>query len=243
VAVFFRRPNRRRLRDAGENHADGSPYLVREAELRIDGNGQTTQRVVASRVLKVGPLFPGVYVHEEVGIGAREGISGLAFNSVAAHAARLTPPSGMMPAAEYPALVVDIVDVTVDEDAPDLRRCESEGSGQPPTAAGTAIHIRVRNNGPAVVERARIKLQYFEPRCEESGGDTRRQREVVAEWILDMPRQDWNPYQLPAAPNVSCAPADPMLAGQVHEFTLMHYAGGPNCWAGCRDAVSGQYAS
>ena len=42
---------------------NSSPYLVREATLRIDGRGQTAQRVVATRELKVGPLFPGVYVH------------------------------------------------------------------------------------------------------------------------------------------------------------------------------------
>jgi hypothetical protein len=215
-----------------------SPYLVREAEIRIDGCGQTVQRVVTSRQVKVGPLFPGVYVYEEVGIGAREGISGLSFNSVMARAVRLTPPAEMVPAAEYPALSAEIVDVTTDEEAPDLRGGKGDVSSEPPAAVATAIRIRVRNAGPAVVERARLKLHYFEAGSEPTGGKTGLQRDSVAEWVFDMPRKEWNPYQLPPAPEAACDPADPLPPGQVYEFTLVHYAGGPHGWAGCLEAVS-----
>ena len=64
-----------------------SPYLVREAVLRIDGKGQGSDRVVASRWAKVGPLLPGVRVREEVGISAQGGIGGVSFTSVRASAA------------------------------------------------------------------------------------------------------------------------------------------------------------
>jgi hypothetical protein len=212
--------------------------LVREAELRIDGCGQTRPGVVTSRVVNVGPLFPGVYLHEEVGIGAPGGISGVSFNSVMARAVRLTPPAEMVPAAEDPALLADIVDVTVDEDAPDLRTREGNGSDEPPTAVATAIRISVRNAGPAVVERVRLKLQYFESAGEAAGGEAGPRRYSVAEWILDMPRRKWNPYRLPAAPNAVRDPVDPLPPGQAHEFTLVHYDGGPHDWAGCIDAVS-----
>jgi hypothetical protein len=210
-----------------------SPYLVREAELRIDGFGRGTQRVVTSRAINVGPLLPGEYIHEEVGIGAREGIQGLSFNSVKAQAVRLTPPAGMVPAAQYSALVAEIVDVTVDEEAPDLRRHWDDVPGEARKAVGTAIRVRVRNTGPVVVDRVRLKLQYFEAHGQEGSP-----REWVAEWILDMPHEEWNPYQLPAAPEVFCRPAHPLQPGQAHEFTLVHYDGGPHGWAGSLDAVS-----
>jgi hypothetical protein len=213
---------------------NASPYLVREAELRIDGRGKTTQGIVASRVINVGPLFPGVYVHAEVGIGAPEGISGVSFDPVTARAVRLTPPIELLPAAEYPALLADIVDVTVDEDAPDLR----DPSLTPATAVATAIRIRVRNTGPAVVERARLELQYFAASGDATSDQATGRRDAVAAWVLDMPRREWNPYQLPAAPHAVCDPADPLPPGRAHEFTLVHYDGGPHGWAGCVDAVS-----
>jgi hypothetical protein len=215
-----------------------SPYLVREATLRIDGRGQTTQRVVTSREVTVGPLFPGVYVHEEVGVGAREGISGVSFDLVTALAVRLTPPSEMVPAATYADLVAEIVEVIVDEEAPDLRPREGELAGEPPTAVATAIRIRVRNTGPGIVERARLRLRYFEAGGQIAGRQTGLRGDLVAEWILDMPQSGWNPYRLPAAPDAVCDPADPLPPGQVHEFTLVHYDGGPHGWAGRLDAVS-----
>jgi hypothetical protein len=215
-----------------------SPYLVREATLRIDGFGQTTQKIVTSRVVTVGPLFPGVYVHEEVGVGAPEGISGVSFESVTARAVTLTPPSEMVPATTYPDLVADIVAVTVDQEAPDLQQRESELPGESSTAVATAIHIRVCNTGPRIVERARLRLQYFETGGQSTGGQSEPRVELVAEWILDMPRREWNPYGLPAAPDAVCDPADPLQPGQVHEFTLVHYDGGPHGWAGRLDAVS-----
>jgi hypothetical protein len=214
-----------------------SPYLVRAAEIRIDGCGQTVQRVVTSRQIKVGPLFPGVYVHEEIGIGAREGISGLSFNSVMARAVRLTPPAGMVPAAEYPMLAAEIIDVT-NEEAPDLRGAVGDASGAPHMAVATTVHIRVRNAGPAVVERVRLKLHYFEAEGEETGARTGLQRDPVAAWIFDMPRKEWNPYRLPPAPEAACDPADPLPPGQAYEFMLVHYDRGPHGWAGCPEAVS-----
>ena len=56
---------------------------------------------------------------------------------------------------------------------------------------------------------------------------------AIAEWILDMPRAEWDPHRLPAAPDAVCDPADPLPPGQAHEFTLVHYDGGPHGWAGC----------
>jgi hypothetical protein len=214
--------------------SNGSPYLVREAELRVDGIGKTVQKVVTSRFITVGPLFPGVRVFEEVGIGAREGISGLRFESLAARAVRLTPPSGMVPASQYPGLVAEVVDVTVDEEAPDPRERWDDQA----TAVVTAIRIRVRNAGTAVVERARLEIQYFEVGGDSAGGPLSPAPDPVARWILDMPRSDWDPYQLPAAPHAFCDPADPLAPGQAHEFTLTHYDGGPHDWAGRRGALS-----
>jgi hypothetical protein len=193
-----------------------SPYLVREAELRIDGRGRTVPRVVTSREVRVGPLFPGVIIHEEVGIGAPEGISGVSFHSVAAHAVRLTPPAEMMPAARYLALVAEVVDVT----------------------GSKAIRIRVRNGGEAMVERVRLKLKYFEVWDEHAGSKPPWAEDPVAEWILDMPRPDWNPYELPPAPDAACDPADPLPPGQAYEFTLVHHGGGPRDWGGCLESTS-----
>ena len=178
-----------------------SPYLVREAELRVDGRGQKVQKIVTSETITVGPLFPGVHVHEEVGIGAQEGISGVAFESVAASAVGLTPPSDMVPAGAYPGLLAEIVEVTTDEEALDLRWSEDD---HPPTTVATSIYIRVRNTGPAVVERARFGAGVFEAGADPAGGQAHSPRDPVAEWILDMPRADWNPYRLPAAPHAFC---------------------------------------
>jgi hypothetical protein len=215
-----------------------SPYLVREAELRIDGKGPGSDRVVTSREVKVGTLFPGVYLHEEVGIGEQGGIGGVSFNSVAAHAVRLTPPAQMVSAVEYPNLTADILDVTVDEEAPDLRRYEGDGSGEPRTAEATSIRILVRNAGPRVVERVRLKVGYFETGSTATAGQVGLRRLPETEWIFDMPRRDWNPYRLSGPPDAAYAPADPLPPDQDYEFTLVHYNGGPHGWAGSRDAVS-----
>ena len=88
------------------------------------------------------------------------------------------------------------------------------------------------------VERVRLKLQYFETGDEATGGPAGPQREPVAEWILDMPRREWNPYELPGPPDAACDPADPLPPGQAYEFTLVHYDGGPRGWVGRRAAVS-----
>ena len=147
-----------------------SPYLVREAQLRVDGRGQTVQKIVTSETITVGPLFPGVHVHEEVGIGrGRES------------AAWLSSPSQRVPSdshrrptrnlrARIPACWREIVEVTTDEEALDLRWSEDD---HPPTTVATSIDIRVRNTGPAVVERARLGLEYFEAGAYSAGGHTR----------------------------------------------------------------------
>ena len=215
-----------------------SPYLVRAAEVRVDGIGRTVQKVVTSRFVVVGPLLPGVRVIEEVGVGAREGISGLRFESLAARAVRLTPPSEMMPASQYPGLAAEITSVTVDEEAPDPRWPEGPWAGPQPVAIATAIRIRVRNTGPAVVDRARLKLVYFEVGAGAKGGAPSPEPDPVAEWILDMPRGDWSPYRLLAAPHAFCTPAGPLLPGEAHEFALTHYDGGPRDWPGTLDALS-----
>jgi len=207
-----------------------SPYLVREAELRIDGRAQGVPGIATSREIRTGPLFPGVFVHEEIGIGARGGIGGVSFNFVSAHAVRLTQPDEMVPAAEYPALAAEILDVTIDKETPDPRSSEGEFL----TADRTAIHVRIRNGGTAVVERARLMLLYFEAGRDETG----KQPSLVANWIFDAPRREWDPYRLPAAPEAVCDPAPPLPPGQSYDFTLVHYGGGPHGWAGCREATS-----
>lgn len=220
---------------------NSSSYLVREAALRIDGKGPgipgqaTRGGVVTSREVKVGPLLPGVYVCEEVGIGAQGGINGLGFVTLSAQAVRLTPPDLMRPAADYPALTADIIDVGADDDAPDLRRREGDWLGEPRTAPALFLRIRVRNSGPAIVDRVRLKLTYFD----DGGAGSGRTWDPaeVADWILDMPSRDWNPYQLPDSPDASIEPAEPLPPGESYEFTLAHYDGGPNEWAGRLDAT------
>ncbi|OGD21508.1 MAG: hypothetical protein A2Y69_09425 [Candidatus Aminicenantes bacterium RBG_13_59_9] len=199
---------------------NNSPYLVHRAELRVDGRGPGSWKVVTSREVRVGPLFPGVRTVEEVGIGAQGGITGLGFSCLAAEAVRLTPPDQMVPAAEYPELAAKILDVTADREA-------------------TAIRIRVRNAGPAVVERVRLKISYFETaRGEAKGGEAGPRPIPVAEWILDMPRREWDPYDLPDSPEAACDPADPLPPGQTYEFTLRHCGGVPCDWAGVREATA-----
>lgn len=221
---------------------NSSSYLVREAVLRIDGKGPgiegqiTRNGVVTSREVKVGPLFPGVDVVEEVGIGARGGINGLDFITISARAVRLTPPEQMRPAAEYPGLTAEVFEVSVDENAMDFRRREDDGLGEPRTASATSIGVRVRNSGPATVDRVRLKLTYWEEGRAGAAGSSDLYE--AAEWIFDMPRKDWNPYQLPDAPDAAITPADPLLSGQSFEFTIVHYDGGPHDWAGCLDATS-----
>lgn len=196
-----------------------SPYLVREATLRVDGLGPgvegavSPKGVVTSREIRVGPLFPGVLFREELGIGAPGGITGLSFETVAADAVKLTPPDQMAPAEAYPDLAAEILGVTREEDA-------------------TTIRVRVRNSGPATVERVRLSLRYFEARGETATGASESRRDRVAEWILDMPRRDWDPYRLPGPPEAAHDPAEPLLPGRSHEFTLIHRGGGPQGWAG-----------
>jgi hypothetical protein len=211
-----------------------SSYLVREAELRVDGLAPGTGRAVTSRYIRVGPLFPGACVEEEVGVGTQGGISGLDFETLATRAVRLTPPSEMVPALQYTGLLAEIVDVTVDEEAPDPRDRWDEQA----RAVATSIRIRVCNTGPAVVERARLRLRYFEVGGSPAGGPLSESPDPVAEWILDMPRSDWDPYRLPHAPRAFCDPADPLPPGQAHEFTLTHFDGGPRDWLGSRDALA-----
>jgi hypothetical protein len=217
---------------------NGSPYLVREAELRIDGTGPGSRMAVTSREVRVGPLFPGVWFHAEVGIGAQGGITGLIFNSVAAHAVRLTPPSEMVPASQYSNLVAEIVEVADEQELPDLRENEDYVSAGPRTAVGTVIRVRVRNGGPAVVDRVRLCLRYFETAGEAFRPKTEAGWGPVAEWIFDMPRRDWNPYGLRHVPHAACDPADSMPPGRTYEFTVVHYEEGPRDWARRLDATS-----
>ena len=217
---------------------NSSPYLVREAELRIDGLGQTRSGIVTSRKVLVGPIFPREDVPAEQGIGDPAGISGLHFEEVAAHAVRLTPPGEMEPASTYPGLKATVVSVAEEEEAPDLREPADEESGEPPRAPGIVIRIRVRNDGPSVVERARLRLLYFEEAAAASAGREDRRPYPEAEWIFDMPHADWNPHRLPPPPNAWCEPADPLPPGGVHEFTIIHYYGGPRDWARSLEATS-----
>ena len=216
---------------------NSSPYLVREAELRIDGRGQTVPRVVTSRTVLVGPLFPGEAVPAEEGIGDPAGISGLHFEEVAARAVPLTPPGEMAPASTYPGLVAEVVSVAEDE-WPDLRDPSGDAFSGCPTTLGIAIRIRVRNDGPAVIARARLRLLYFS----EAGGTTQDQegtpREPEWEWIFDMPHADWNPYRVPDAPGATYALADLLPPGGIHEFAVIHYYGGPVDWARSLETTS-----
>lgn len=117
-----------------------------------------SDRVVASREVKVGPLFPAAYAHEEVGIGAREGITGLKFTSVSADAVKLTPPSQMVTAAEYPNLEAEILNIIFEEEASDLWDKDDEAADEIPDVISISIRICVRNTGSAVVERT---LSYY----------------------------------------------------------------------------------
>jgi homoserine O-acetyltransferase len=90
----------------------------------------------------------------------------------------------------------------------------------------------------ATVERVRLRLGYVGTDDEEAVAPSGLPLTLVASWILDMPRAGWNPYRLPAPPNATCEPADPLHPGEAHELTLVHYHGGPHGWAGCPGAVS-----
>ncbi|MBN1998276.1 hypothetical protein JW935_12025 [candidate division KSB1 bacterium] len=213
--------------------ANRSPYLVREAVLRIDGFVGGFHQVNASQEVKVGPLFPEIYVHEEVGIGARGGITGLRFNSVSADAVRLTPPSQMVPAPEYPQLEAEILKLNVEKEEAESWENSNEYSDEIPTVIGTSICFRVRNSGPAVVERVRLKLRYFE-----NADELKIPPRAVAEWIFDMPRRGWNPYRIPGQLDVFGDPVDQLLPNHAYEFTIKHYNPGPVDWARRRDALS-----
>jgi len=201
-----------------------SPYLVREAVLRIDGLGPgaegavSPKGVVTSREITAGPLFPGVLVRKEIGIGAPGGVTGLRFETIAVDAVRLAPPEQMGPAAGYADLAAEILEVTDDDE-------------------GTSIRILVRNSGASTVDKVRLRLRYFEAGDEAAAGPSGPPRDQAAEWILDMPRRDWDPYRLPGPPGI-CDPAEPLPPGQTYEFTLVRHDRGPQGWAGRRDATS-----
>ncbi|HSQ79405.1 MAG TPA: hypothetical protein VLN41_02325 [Candidatus Bathyarchaeia archaeon] len=218
-----------------------SPYLVREATLHIEAQGpgmpgmETTRGVATTRDLTVGPLFPGAYYHEEIGIGARGGITGFSFDFAKPRAVKMTPPGQMIPASEYPALAAELIDAAVDEDPSDLYRPDDERPGS--HAEAKVLRIRVRNAGPSTVDRVRLKLEYFDAGVP-AGGASGPERRSVTEWILDMPRKDWNPYRLPAAPDAAFEPADPLPPDGSYEFDLVQDNGGPREWAGRLDATS-----
>ncbi len=88
--------------------------------------------------------------------------------------------------------------------------------------------------GPAVVERARLKILYYDDADAQPG----RPRVPDTEWILDMPRQGWDPYRLRLAPGASCDPADPLAPGQDYEFAVTHYGGGPHGWPARTDTTA-----
>ena len=211
---------------------NNSPYLVREATLRIDGRGQTVQRVVASRDVRVGPLFPGVYHHEEVGIGDPAGISGVSFDVLAACAVGLGPPGEMVQAAEYPGLIAEVAGVEAEAEVPDLRVSDAQFLHVPTTAIAATIRIRLRNTGPSTVDRTRIQLLYLGARHEDTadGGETQDEEAPVARWILDAPRSDWNPHQQFGAADTPWESAPPLAPGDTHEFTVVHYGSGPHEW-------------
>lgn len=220
-----------------------SPYLVREAELRVDGTGPGDPAagvrggLVASRTVKVGPLFPGVYVHEAIELGARGGITGVSFESVAVRAVGLTPPEELIAPAAYPGLSAEVVEVGGETEAPDLREPGGEGGRDVATAEAATIRVRVVNGGPAVVDRVRLKLSYFGPVESPEAGSSTPRLEPAAEWVLDMPRADWNPYRVAAGPGAGYALADPLPPGRAHEFTIVHFGRGPREWAAGVDAT------
>jgi hypothetical protein len=214
-----------------------SPYLVREAELLIEGRGPA-DRASRTRELKVGPLLPGVRFHAEIGLGAPGGIQGVSFDSLAARAVRLTPPDQLAPPSDYPELAAEILDVTDVKEAPDLRRRDDDDLGEPQTAEAKVIRILVRNGGPRVVEMVRLKLDYFRSGDVAAAGQAGLSRYRAAKWIFDMPRRDWNPYQLSGPEDEAYPRADPLRPGQTYEFSLVHFDGQPHGWAGSREALS-----
>jgi hypothetical protein len=96
----------------------------------------------------------------------------------------------------------------------------------------------LRNSGPRVVERVRLKLGCFETAGGMTAGPAGPCGLPDTEWILDMPRKDWNPCQLSRPPDAPYEAADPLMPGQDYEFAIVHYDGGPHDWARCRGAVS-----
>lgn len=216
-----------------------SPYLVREAELRIDGTGPGDPAagvrggVVASRTVKVGPLFPGVFVHENVGLGAQGGITGVGFEPVAARAVALTPPDELIPPFAYPGLIAEVVEVAAEVEVPDLREPGGENREE-----AALIRVRVVNAGPSVVDRVRLKAAYFGAGGGLGEGPAASPPSPVAEWVLDMPRADWNPYRVAEEPDAGYALADPLPPGRGHEFTIVHYGRGPVEWVARLEATA-----
>ncbi len=205
-----------------------SRYLVREATLRIEGQGRGGLGVVTSRLVHMGPLFPGVRVHEEVGVSAQGGIGGIGIETLAAHAVGLTPPALLMPAHEYTGLVAEIAEVACGGEVPDLRVPAGGGA----MTSGKSIRVRVRNDGPLTVHRTRIRLRYFDVADDGDESPDSPSLRQVAEWHLDVPARDWNPHCLSGQPRAVCTPAPPLPPGGTYAFTLVHYGGGPHEWAG-----------
>lgn len=221
-----------------------SPYLVREAELRIDGTGPGDPAVgirgglVASRTVKVGPLFPGVFVHENVGLGAQGGITGVSFDPVAARAVPLASPDELIPAAEYPGLSAEVLEVIAEAEVPDLRTPGPGGPGPTDMTDAATIRIRVVNRGPSAVDRVRLKVTYFGSGQSSTPDSLPSRPELVAEWILDMPREDWNPYDPAGRSDGGYEIADPLPPGRAREFTIVHYGRGPQDWAARLEATA-----
>jgi hypothetical protein len=214
-----------------------SPYLVGEAEVRIDGFAPGTQKVVTSRTVTVGPLLPQILTRAEVGIGAPGGIGGTRFETVRVHPVGLTPPEEMVPAEQYPALLAQVLDVAFDPEAPDRRERIQGPDTDLPLDKRHTIRIGVRNEGPSVVKRARLELTFFQIVTESAAGQPARRCDL-GNWILDMPRAGWDPYRLPRPGDAVIDPAPPLPPGQSHEFTLVLHGGGPRDWSGSRDALS-----
>lgn len=218
-----------------------SPYLVREAELRIDGTGPGDPAagvrggLVASRTVKVGPLFPGVSVRENIGLGAQGGITGVSFEPVAARAVVLTPADELILPSAYPSLIAEVVEVAAEVEVPDLREPGGENREE-----AALIRVRVVNGGPSVVDRVRLKVAYLGAGCGSGPGQGPATTfpSPVAEWVLDMPRPDWNPYRVADEPDAGYALADPLPPGRAHEFTIVHYGRGPVEWPARPEATA-----
>ncbi len=221
-----------------------SPYLVREAELRVNGTGPGDPAagvrggLVASRTIKVGPLFPGVYVHEDIGLGAQGGITGVGFDPVAARAVPLAPPDELLPAAEYPGLSAEVLEVVAEVEVPDLREPDGASREGGASAEAALIRVRVVNGGPSVIDRVRLKVAYLGAGGGPAEGPAASPPSPVAEWILDMPRADWNPYRVADGPGAGYAVADPLPPGRAQEFTIVHYGRGPVEWAARLEATA-----